>query len=281
MVGCLWNSTTDWKSRFDGQYLSVVILELTDGGLAASEFQMGRIPMTVSVSTEGKAIEQMATASAGSGSAFEALLTHFEPTVNGWMSEGLSKNACRNRLVANVDEHAKTMNKRNKVYADVAEWLASDAPNDLLRLVNMAERRTVVAPIFEQAEQDVNACDGEFLKRWAKLDATATEHGADIVDVVANLTPSKRGKFTRATHEQAVALIKPVEIPQDDQDIEDIEDDEDVEASEVTEEVAATVLDIWHTFEEKMNNVQDITSEDLEYLVLGFEQMIEDCKRRI
>ena len=235
--------------------------------------------MTVSVSTEGKAIEQMATASAGSGSAFEALLTHFDPTVNGWMSEGLSKNACRNRLVTNVTEYSQTMNKRNKVYADVAEWLASDAPNDLLRLVNMAERRTVVAPIFEQAEQDVNACDGEFLKRWAKLDATAAEHGADIVDVVANLTPSKRGKFTRATHEQAVAQIKPVEIPQDDDDLALVtQDDED---NEVTEEVAATVLDIWHGFEEKMNNVQDITSEDLEYLVLGFEQMIEDCKRRI
>tara|TARA_A100001037_G_scaffold230136_1_gene208308 strand:+ start:219 stop:929 length:711 start_codon:yes stop_codon:yes gene_type:complete len=215
-------------------------------------------------------IEKYATASTEAGSKFQTLLIELEPVVNGWLAEGKKATVYRDRLVKHISAHMDTMDSRTNKFANVQNWLQTKASEDLLRVVNMAERRTVVRPVFELAEMDVNDCEYEFLARWDKLAAVATAQDIDMADVlVEHVAPnaSKLGKFNKTTHNKAVKAItpEPVEIPQ---------------AEDATPEAEAidlgndSIRNAWHDFEAKVFGA-DLNHDDTIYILEGMQALAQ------
>jgi hypothetical protein len=215
-------------------------------------------------------IEKYAAASTEAGSKFQILLIELEPVVTGWLREDKKATVYRDRLVKHISAHMDTMNKNTTKFANVQNWLQTKASEDLLRVVNMAERRTVVRPVFELAEMDVDLCEYEFLARWDKLFNAAEAQGLDMADVlVEHVAPnaSKLGKFNKTTHSKAVKAItpEPVEVPQD-------EDGEPV--AEVIDLGNDSIRNAWHDFEAKAFGA-DLSDDDRAYLIEGMQALVQ------
>ena len=217
-------------------------------------------------------IEKYAAASTEAGSKFQTLLIELEPVVTGWLREGKKATVYRDRLVKHITAHSDTMKKNTTKFANVQNWLQTKASEDLLRVVNMAERRTVVRPVFELAEMDVDDCEYEFLARWDKLFNAAEAQGLDMADVlVEHVAPnaSKLGKFNKTTHAKAVKAItpEPVEVPQD-------EDGEPVAQDGYIELGNDSIRNAWHDFEAKAFSA-DLTDDDRTYLIEGMQALVQ------
>lgn len=215
-------------------------------------------------------IEQYAAASTTAGSKFQILLIELEPMVNGWLAEGKKATVYRDRIIKHINAHLDTMDSRTNKFANVQNWIQTKASEDVLRVVNMAERRSVVRPVFELAEMDVDDCEYEFLARWDKLAAAAAAQDIDMADVlVDHVAPnaSKLGKFNKTTHSKAVKAItpEPVEVPQD---------EDAAPEAEVIELGNDSIRNAWHDFEAKVFGA-DLSDDDRTYLIEGMQALVQ------
>lgn len=236
---------------------------------------------------EQEAILTFARTSANSVESESELMLALEPSVTAWLRDGISLDACKQRVYKAVEDYAASMNKGTDDFRFIEGMMEQGGRTQLGRVVKNIERRQVVGPIFKESGVDIDLATMDFLSHWGRMSKAALEADMTLVAMVQDLAvpaASKRGVYkgqlTRSTVNAVLAALKPAApAPSNDDDDPSGDDDsnEDDGNDDNVEIPQGSLTNLWLDFESKVFPQKDtMADEERQYLLDGMQGLIKD-----